>query len=565
METNIVREFDKKISDETIINIPRKKTYDEIIDELEEENENLASNMPWNTIEQATEITITDAAKYSRNKLELFGNTEQAQLEVIETLDIIDGIITGRGVVSYGQANGKICIIPCKPNNIYQIKKDKVTKRFRICDYPTLINASTTLHNYQNESGATLETTYLTSDDANYIYIWCWYSSEGDTEDNIPIITAEIGINPDYPQDIHVVSGENDIYWTSNENKLDLNKKYIKGGINSSTGAINTTANPTITLGNNSISVYTSSAWNGYISDYYDCQSKDIIQLNFVASTNYFWVAIAEYDLNKQYIKATPISNTSLREINIKTTNETKYLRLIFEGSRSGYSIDFTNINFVIQNHVILNLGSLELCKIKQNATSSIQDYFFKEDSNWYEYKAIIKRTINNITNWAIQSNSKQREKTRVFEHNFVDKAVGRVISNNFKNKGVVLTTTDDEEYIGDGAGYNQRVYISIKKDRLVGYDDSMTDSQANQLFQTWLSNSNTLLYYINFTPTITQITDTTLIAQLDAIYEHLKLVKGTNNITVTAEDLAPYMQLSYMQDLPTKLDKLEPMVIENS
>ena len=565
METNIVREFDKKISDETIINIPRKKTYDEIIDELEEENENLASNMPWNTIEQATEITITDAAKYSRNKLELFGNTEQAQLEVIETLDIIDGIITGRGVVSYGQANGKICIIPCKPNNIYQIKKDKVTKRFRICDYPTLINASTTLHNYQNESGATLETTYLTSDDANYIYIWCWYSSEGDTEDNIPIITAEIGINPDYPQDIHVVSGENDIYWTSNENKLDLNKKYIKGGINSSTGAINTTANPTITLGNNSISVYTSSAWNGYISDYYDCQSKDIIQLNFVASTNYFWVAIAEYDLNKQYIKATPISNTSLREINIKTTNETKYLRLIFEGSRSGYSIDFTNINFVIQNHVILNLGSLELCKIKQNATSSIQDYFFKEDSNWYEYKAIIKRTINNITNWAIQSNSKQREKTRVFEHNFVDKAVGRVISNNFKNKGVVLTTTDDEEYIGDGAGYNQRVYISIKKDRLVGYDDSMTDSQANQLFQTWLSNSNTLLYYINFTPTITQITDTTLIAQLDAIYEHLKLVKGTNNITVTAEDLAPYMQLSYMQDLPTKLDKLEAMVIENS
>ena len=565
METNIVREFDKKISDETIINIPRKKTYDEIIDELEEENENLASNMPWNTIEQATEITITDAAKYSRNKLELFGNTEQAQLEVIETLDIIDGIITGRGGVSYGQSNGKIFIIPCKPNNIYQIKKDKVTKRFRICDYPTLINASTTLHNYQNESGATLETTYLTSDDANYIYIWCWYSSEGDTEDNIPIITAEIGINPDYPQDIHVVSGENDIYWTSNENKLDLNKKYIKGGINSSTGAINTTANPTITLGNNSISVYTSSAWNGYISDYYDCQSKDIIQLNFVASTNYFWVAIAEYDLNKQYIKATPISNTSLREINIKTTNETKYLRLIFEGSRSGYSIDFTNINFVIQNHVILNLGSLELCKIKQNATSSIQDYFFKEDSNWYEYKAIIKRTINNITNWAIQSNSKQREKTRVFEHNFVDKAVGRVISNNFKNKGVVLTTTDDEEYIGDVAVYNQRVYISITKDRLVGYDDSMTDSQANQLFQTWLSNSNTLLYYINFTPTITQITDTTLIAQLDAIYEHLKLVKGTNNITVTAEDLAPYMQLSYMQDLPTKLDKLEAMVIENS
>ena len=68
MEKNVVKEFDKLISDETIVNINRKKKYNDILDELEEENENLASNMPWNTIEQATEISVDDAAKYSRNK-----------------------------------------------------------------------------------------------------------------------------------------------------------------------------------------------------------------------------------------------------------------------------------------------------------------------------------------------------------------------------------------------------------------------------------------------------------------------------------------------------------------
>ena len=64
-------------------------------------------------------------------------------------------------------------------------------------------------------------------------------------------------------------------------------------------------------------------------------------------------------------------------------------------------------------------------------------------------------------------------------------------------------------------------------------------------------------IYYGAETPTSTQITDETLIAQLETIYNKIALVKGVNHITITPSDLAPYVTLNYMQDLPSKLDNL--------
>jgi hypothetical protein len=61
-----------------------------------------------------------------------------------------------------------------------------------------------------------------------------------------------------------------------------------------------------------------------------------------------------------------------------------------------------------------------------------------------------------------------------------------------------------------------------------------------------YLAENNITIYYVIQEAVVTQITDTTLISQLDAIYEHLQLQKGINNITVTPGDLAPYMKLSY-------------------
>lgn len=55
-------------------------------------------------------------------------------------------------------------------------------------------------------------------------------------------------------------------------------------------------------------------------------------------------------------------------------------------------------------------------------------------------------------------------------------------------------------------------------------------------------------LYYILETPVQEEITDTTLIAELDDLYETLRTYYGQTNITVEAEDLEPMMTLSYKE-----------------
>lgn len=548
MEKNVVKEFDKLISDETIINIPRKKTYDEIIDELEEENENLASNMPWSTTEQATEISVDDAAKYSRNKLELFGNTEQAQLEVIETLDIIDGLITGSGLVSYGQTSGKICIIPCKPNNTYQIKKDKVTKRFKICDYPTLINTNATLNNLQNKSGATLEATYTTSDNANYIYVWCWYSAEGDTEDNIPIITAEIGINPDYPQDIHVVSGENII-------------KFYKNLYNPKTAKI-------------------SSARQNVTNEILNFEKN---KKYYVYANNNSWLTVLEYKGSTLLNKYGGTNNS--RKVEFTVSNEADRIIVEYYQGYKKLPTDYTNIYFCGIDKYIeysekeyiypLNLTNIELLQI-----NFYQDTFFKntkdseyydshlEENGWYLIQKIIKDNYTNVANNRIEDATSMMN-NGLYGFRFYTKkstlySIGRM---------EVFCTHFAPKYMGGASDLNVNNVRNSEgiasgntpRNIIISLDPTRLSEKSTKAFDDYMKSINPIIAYILTTPIITPITDETLISQLDAIYEHLQLVKGTNIATITASDLAPNMQLSYMQDLPAKLDKLEAMVIENS
>ena len=515
--------------------------YQAQIDELQEEVEELSDNMPWNTTEQATEISVDDAAKYSKNKLELFGNTEQAQLEVIETLDIIDGIITGGGLVSYGQTSGKIYIIPCKPNNTYQIKKDKVTKRFRICDYPTLINTNTTLHNYQNESGATLETTYLTSDDANYIYIWSWYSAEGDTEDNIPIITAEIGITPDYPQNIHVVSGENTI-------------RFYKNLYNPKTAKI-------------------SHARQNVTNEILNFEKN---KKYYVYANNNTWLTVFEY-------KGSTILNiyggtSNSRKVEFTVSNEADRIIVEYYQGHKKLPTDYTNIYFCEIDEYIeysdqqyiypLNLGDIELCQI-----NFYQDTFFKntkdseyydshlEENGWYLIQKIIKDNYTNVSNNRIEDVTSMMN-NGLYGFRFYTK---KSTLYNISTKEVFCTHFAPK-YMGAASDLNVNNVRNSEGitsgnttgNIIISLDPTRLSEKSTKAFGDYMKSINPIIAYILTTPIITQITDETLISQLDAIYEHLQLVKGTNIATITASDLAPYMKLTYMQDLPSKLDNLD-------
>ena len=98
--------------------------------------------------------------------------------------------------------------------------------------------------------------------------------------------------------------------------------------------------------------------------------------------------------------------------------------------------------------------------------------------------------------------------------------------ANYYQGKGEV-ETFDDVYNLG-----NNSIAFRTTYERLVIRDDNF-DNVVD--FTTWLSTHNLIVYYVLATPTDIEITDTTLISQLEAIkYSY----DNTTNISQTNADL---------------------------
>ena len=383
--------------------------YQAQIDELQEEVEELSENMLWNTTEQATEISVDDAAKYSRNKLELFGNTSQASTSI----------------------------------------------------------------------------------------------DDGDEYDSP---------SPDHPQPIHVVTGNNTIGVTG-KNIFSGDTLIQVGGTGTKRNGFYVTTPGT----------YTVSYSNNNSFRYFSFRVIDNGVYGTYSSINSPYT----FTINQNQTAIIYIGDEN------KTFSQQGFYNVQIEHGSTATSYE----QYELEEYP-LNLGSLELCKI-----GDYQDYLYKENGNWYKYGAINKVILDGTTEtWG-----------------------GVSTSNNFKR--IDLKNTG---LLNEGGSRKTHLFCSISRASTVE-DYNIAFNYNNVIFfylpqeittgNEWialLSQKLPKLYYILATPTTTQITDETLISQLDAIYEHLQLVKGTNNITVTASDLAPYMKLTYMQDLKSKLDNLD-------
>lgn len=157
-----------------------------------------------------------------------------------------------------------------------------------------------------------------------------------------------------------------------------------------------------------------------------------------------------------------------------------------------------------------------ELCKI-----STYQDYIYKSGDGWYVHKATKKVMFNGTEVWD------KPQPDNVFRlpgsySDMVGAAVaGAAISDFFvfwPNSGGILNNLPNGQFglVGTLANINFR------------YDTTTTISA----WKTWLTNHNVSVYYALATPTETQITDTTLIGQLNAVHEWL--TRYGYNATVT-------------------------------
>ena len=511
--------------------------YQAQIDELQEEVEELSENMPWNTTEQATYLDITDAAKYSKNKMKVFGNTEQAQYSGKNLFDISLLPITANGITITKDNAGNI-VLNGTPNYSSGYKTFTVgtAKNIKAGTYTvSAANKQVGIGVQTNIPGGNLNLTmadtttartHTTTDTTsmsstinirydvgtlNNFILNPQFELSSTATDYEPYTGGQPSPNPDYPQDIHVVKGHNVIGFEADlfgmANNLQDRKAFTTG-----TNIINNDQYCVICL--DYLPIITGKQ--------YDMKTQNGIR----------WLRLNFYDKNKTFLRGIYFDANT----NYSFTPKENEAYIRFSMRREDY--DTLQILYIVRTLELDLPEGIELCK-----TENYQDYIYKENGNWYKYGAINKSVLNGTeANWSMSDNI------------IVCQAISNYsISNNvpfvnyFKgtpNKTNGSTLLNNEACFNNNVGYS-RFYI--KTDKFENIAD----------FKTWLSTNNLIVYCIARNVATTQITDETLISQLDEIYEHLQLVKGTNNITVTASDLAPNMQLTYMQDLPSKLDNL--------
>jgi hypothetical protein len=533
--------------------------YQAQIDELQEEVDELSENMPWIETEQATSIDITDGAKYSKNHLKVFGNTEQTQysgknlLNIADTqytwndisVEISNGIITLNGTPSTNTTNRNFASYTATEDGTYTLLpfKSSTNNNIRLL---YSINGDSQQNSDNNPNinlttGDVLSINFRvsTTDSISSFVLKPMLYKGTETTDYEPYVGGVPSPNPDYPQDIHVVTGDNTIGVTGKNVLRDDRESITTRGV---TFTVN--SDGSITAVGTSTSEF--DLYVTLVGPVYLDQSKQYFlsgSPSTSSSTTYRLMGkVTKQDNTYQYIADNTGNGVQLPSsaktisvyINIKNgiSINTTFYPMVEEGTTKTSYEPYTHTDYPI------NLGSLELCKI-----GDYQDYLYKENGNWYKYGAIRKyttpasvSTINRRVVLKARANLKNMESTT------------NVIARSFFN----CHATSEARY---NYGWGGLAFMfTVAEFAMIGVETA-------EEFRNWCDEN--LVCYVVINPTyddidITQITDETLIAQLNAIYEHFKLTKGINNITVTAEDLAPNMELSYMQDLPTKLNNLD-------
>ncbi len=353
----------------------------------------------------------------------------------------------------------------------------------------------------------------------------------GDYEPYIGGIPAP---NPNYPQDVCVVKGNNNIM-TSNKNLLDINAWFTAvgavatlednayiisqqsnfGHLYSDPYPLSLEVGKTYTI---SCKEYVQTSTNPRIAIMKDGRVYKEIRLNHSESQTFTVEADALYAIRADY--STSGWPFYLNEIMLEQNDEKS--------------------NYVIHQgqNLSLNLGLIELCKI-----DTYQDKIYKQNDTWYLHKEIGKVVLDGSETWI--NDNKTLDNTMAF-YSLVDyinssTSLKTTLEDKFTTEiHDTYVGTDKEMFEAYGSGATKAFNIRINKNRL-----SSLDAVG---LKTWLSNNNVTVYYIKAVPTDTEIEDPTLLAQLNAL-EQITQYKHTY-ITITGADLTPEADFTYIDNV---------------
>ena len=177
-----------------------------------------------------------------------------------------------------------------------------------------------------------------------------------------------------------------------------------------------------------------------------------------------------------------------------------------------------------------ISLGSLELCKI-----GDYQDYIYKKDNKWYKHKAINKNTLNGNEKWHF-GNTKTNY-TNLFTSSFQNDI--KMPANNNINSNTLIycdkfsnNTNASQQWVNDTMSS-----VTINNGKNITFNIPNSIATTTDEFKTYLISNNITLYYVLATPIEEEITDTTLISQLNEL-EKAVSYDDTTNISQTNANL---------------------------
>lgn len=598
MAESINKILEDKEVDETTQDAKITILQNKVVD-LQQENTDLANNMPWNTV-SGESLHIEDSAKYSKNSLSISGNLKQEKrsgknlfkLPVSATSNGVTLTNNGDGSFTLNGTTTGIAIFSATLNNPLKIGTYTLSYKssialgndffLRVRDKDnTLVHPTTPVSQVVGNDSTYNTATYtsdvesaivainLTKTDVTYNNVVIYVQLE---EGSVATDFEPYGAMPstEFPSMPLVATGVQKIS-RFGENLFNLNDKKSVDSLFTIDADkwISVTYNNTgtsvkyvnyKTYKSNKIKANTNYALflevknvSGTGSIYLSSDGVIGEKSQFSGNTS---VDFSNINSNKIYkYTITSRDDLTLTEINTMLRSFVK-----FNAGQSG-SITFrisvledttvTTDNFKYEPYWeeinTLDLGSTELCKITDtNGNVIAQDRAVFRNEKWQWEKNVEKKVLNGTEAWATRTAGTDTYGYRLA--NIFDIYAVNGVCNYFNFIKGGSANTQTQECV---ASANTDTSLNIFTKQIETLD------KLKQM----LTQENMVIYSNRATP---QYIDCTAeqSAVLDKLYNNFKLAKGVNNVMVESENGAGVeMELDYMQDNILKDKKLEERI----
>lgn len=367
--------------------------------------------------------------------------------------------------------------------------------------------------------------------------------------------------NPDYPQDIQVVTSEQTVKVTG-KNLFDNTVNPVTFVGNAAAESIQTGVRVTVggSAGTNRMAVYKllkASDYEGQTITF-SCNMQP-------SSTNnpYAYIGLADVNGGNRTSKVAMTSSGSY-SYTVENDPSRPYVIVVFYATRDnlgqvGDYSDYTDVQVELgststsfqpyqsQSYTV-DLGSTELCKI-----GDYQDYIYKSGDDWYVHKEIGKTMLGDLT-WIASAASSGSGALYPGTYRMQSGGIISVVRKASNNEAPVNAFSSHFVIIPAGARGTWEEYSGLSVDAngyVHIYDLDYNTNSSASTFKTWLADNDVSFYYQLATPTDTQITDAGLIGELEALGA-MKLFVGENNLSVSATDvnLSAILKANYFTDI---------------